>query len=438
MSEALPIVDNARDYLTLIKPGSVKLAQAYIDIGETLFQRYELDRAILYFQMAAQILERKARKSIKLADAYQAIGFIMFRQGKFDDGRGYIQKAVPLYEQKRLFTPIRLADTRFCLGVDSAMDEDYDQAVVHFRKALNVYRRKAANSLDSAKAYVTIGVLLSMLRVDPIQEAEARRGYEKARKIHEANAPGSFELAQTCSVLAGSCYKAGYTTQARKYYEKAWAILRKQYFNGSKDGSAIYRELASYLHLQGGSRQQEKDCYLTALELDEEDAPDSNNELAINYFFLGWLSFQDGDSNSAEQWYQQSLRAYLGVGDRKKLVMAGTDFIAANANYGMGCVHDDRKEYDHSLKYHQRALDIYERLGPQRVEVALHQDPRTLPNIRAIQKKVSLNPCHLVSIGYDLAPMLWCHALAQLQTDVNATYLVLREQPNVVQARWLC
>ncbi len=416
--------------LEVSSPGTVKLAKAYETLGCFLSREGQWNEARLFLEKAVRISKHKAPNSKHLAKSYQGLGSVMFQEREWDQGREFLRKAVQIHEG-RWMRRKSLADCYHLLAVVSLLLEDYEGSCCYYRKTLKACLRIALPPCILPRCYSSIGQVLVIRG----ELHEAQRWFKKALSIGQSRVPRSLSMACILVFLANVCHALGDETRAWQYYKQSseiLAILARLLTPRSLDLAACYEHRADFLHAQG-KRWQERDCIQTALEIREGLQP-GTFQLVTNYFHLGWICYDEGERIDAMQWYQKSWNTYKELTDNRPFLMAGSAFAAANSLFGIGCIYDDERDYKQALQSFEMALEIYKRLGSDRIQLFLRLNPRPLPTMQGIQQTVALNPSRLVLVGNSMPQFAWCQALAGQKNDVQAVYYILREHPHIIMA----
>jgi type IV pilus assembly protein PilF len=128
----------------------------HFDLGYTYYKKGVRDKAEFHYKEAIRL---KPDYSL----AYDYLGFLYFEDGKVDLAIEYYYKALDnlLY--------LNPESTHFHLGVAYLSKKEYEKAVEHFKKVIEI-------NPEDAAAFVNLGRAYEGLR----KNREARRSYEKA------------------------------------------------------------------------------------------------------------------------------------------------------------------------------------------------------------------------------------------------------------------
>ena len=191
------------------------------------------------------------------------------------------------------------------LGILTQERGDYDEAIRHYQRALDISER-LGDQAGMAASYHNLGVL-----------AQERGDYDEA--AHQ--------------------------------YQRALDISERL---GNQAGMAdSYGQLGNLARLRGDYDEAARQ-YQRALDIFERIGDQA--KMATSYHNLGVLAQARGDYDEAARQYQRSLDIEERIGDQAGM---------ASSYHQLGALAHNRGDYDEAARQYQRSLDIEERIGDQ-------------------------------------------------------------------------
>ena len=243
-----------------------------------------------------------------------------------------------------------------------ASAEDY------LRQALLLDQKLAPNSLAVAASLDNLG----LVEVKLGNLAEAEEYTRQGLALYEKLAPGSLHVSGALTNLGLIAWQRGEFAKAEDYHRRALALDEKL-APESLDVAGSLNDLGVVLQDRGKLIQAE-DCYRKALAIKQRINP---NGLGITSTLnnLGLVAQQRGDLVKAQEYFQQALEIR-----ERRLLRSGGVGVAWNLN-SLG----KWSAIEAILKaeqYYTRALAIWEKLAPQRADMAV-----TLAALAAIARQ---------------------------------------------------
>ena len=336
----------------------------------------------------------------------------------------YMTKAIRILEQEEPMSLV-LASSYQLLSSSLFNHEEYHEASVYYEKTARIYEVQLPQSNVLAFVYYSLGNVSSLKRC----QDDARQWYVKALEIENIDALNPSLVAEINARLANFSFDDDDGSQSQQYYETALVMASRMIEPGQPNLAAVYNLLGFYVQKQG-NRQLAHSYFEKALKLDELHG--NVCATAEDYHDLGLVSYEMGQHKEAQKWYKQALNICASITtEMQPFFWTVLAFVSANCYFGMGRILEDEGDYEGSLAHHQKAVDLFEQFGSDRIESILGFDPRPLPTLALMQKKVMQNPFRCFSLNLD--PAVWCHVFSKYQNEPQSVYYMLREQPHLFE-----
>ncbi len=349
---------------------------AYNNLGNALFQKGNVDEALVHYQKALEI-------NPDYAEAHVNLGNALLQKGNVDEAIVHYQKALQI-EPDYAKAHVNLGSVLFQKG-------DVDEAIAHFQKALQI-------NPDNAVTCVDLGYAL--LQKGNVDEAIAQ--YQTALQINP-------DYAKAHNNLGNALLQKGDLDEAIVHYQKALQI--------NPDYATARNNLGTAL-LQKGNVDEAIIHYQKALQINPDDAGAYNN--------LGNALFQKGNVDEAIVHFQKALqinpdyaKARVNLGNAllqkgnvdeaivhyQKALLINPDYAEAHVNLGYALL--QKGDVDGAIAHYQKALQIEPNHAKAHVNLgnALLQKGNLDEAIVHFQKALQINPGNAVAhvnLGYAL------------------------------------
>ena len=331
--------------------GSKKEAgDVMIDMGGVYLDRGESDKALQMFKDSLQI-QRDAGDETNQAVCLNNIGNVYMEKGENQDALTYFQQSLQLRE--KLNVPDQIAETLHNLGVVYAGNGEYDKAMASYMRALDL-KRKSNDTRGVATEQNAIGVLF--------QEqgrfgAAVSSGQDALKALRDAD-DHSRSLVDVLTNLARSLAMAGRGSEAPPLLDEARKLI------GSLKNQAL---MAALLNVQGDVAYYQGDLK-TANQNYQEALRAATQAKARNEI----LSAKIGAAKVAIQ----SGRAKAVVAELANLSKQAGDYgipyLAVESSVDMAEAMVASKDYAHALSELDRTLGKSEKLGLRAENARIH------------------------------------------------------------------
>lgn len=356
------------------------------EMGLICLQRKQWKRAREYYEEVQSLLEHMHNPN-ELIPVLNIIGGLYCKQREWSQAFGHHEQALGLSEQMN--DSANKAFSFYHLGEYCSERGEWELALDYHKRALAI-REQIKSANDVIHSLNRIGFIYSTQEM----WKDTLRCYERALKVAE-NEGHDATIALLLNNISGVYYAQSDIKQALHYCELALALKRKK--TGTDQDSIdpttlallnnrgeIYRSqgnineaLETHQQVHNVYRQQNNHagmavslnnmagCYyaqgdmIQASECSQqantacEDAGDFSI-LATCLNNMGSIHRSQGHIRNATRLYTRSYKGFEAVGSSGN---------AALTSHNLGIIYQQQQKMDMAIERHQRALDLYERLG---------------------------------------------------------------------------
>ena len=339
--KALINFDNAISIATEIKEFSQYLPALYQFGRESAYQAGNLEKARIFAQNLADMLEASQPDSPAHAEAMLTLGLIHARLSQYDQAVRVIETAVEMFAM--LEADQQLASAMKDLGVVLENATHYESALTRFQKAAELSREINDQQMLAAQQ-INIGRIYD-LRLN--RYPEAIRHYEKAMKLYtQLNDPEKIAESQ---LNIGRCYRLlGVFPKADAAYQEALSLA-------SSEDTAISTPLKAKIIIEQANNAWFQGDFEAAFKLQRQcqELAGSNNypllqAMAQNTAGLIWWSLGN---------YEKALTELETALSQARELDIRPDEIASTLN-NIGLVHREMGNYEKALATFDQALAI--------------------------------------------------------------------------------
>ncbi|MEP7010270.1 MAG: CHAT domain-containing tetratricopeptide repeat protein [Acidobacteriota bacterium] len=321
--------------------------------GEASEQLSEYEAARAAYSFALRTQQEVTGGSLGVANSLNNLAVVAWATGRFDRAKYYFLEALRIQEQLAPRS-LELAGSLGNLAVLSQSQGDLERARNYYLRSLEIKQQRAPKSLSVANNFIGLGAISWARGELPL----ARDYYASALEIISALAPRSLQLAGLLNNLGTAASDLGELDQAHRYHSEALRV--------EQDLSPQGREMATTLNNLGvvsrkrGDFSRAQDYLLSALRLEELISPKGTNS-AVSLSNLGSIALSQDDLATARAYYAQALR----------LEDLSTESLEiATCLDSLGIIAQRLGEWRTAADFHERALQLRERLAPSSLDVA--------------------------------------------------------------------
>jgi len=272
------------------------IGAAYHLLGNTAYQRRDLDEAESWYRQALTISEELGDRS-RAAASYHQLGMTVQERGQLDEADGWYRKALTVEED--LGNRPGMAHTYHQFGITAYLRDQLDEAENWFRRSLAI---------------------------------EEELG----------NRPG---IAQTCHEFGNVAQDRGELDQAEEWYRRSLTIEEDL---GNRPGMAItYYQLGNIAYLRGRLNDAEE-WYRRSLTFEEDLG--NRPGMAGAYHQLGMIAQDRTRLDEAEDWYHKALTIEEESGDIHSMALTCAQ---------LGLLYEDRAQAALALEWYIRGVSLF-------------------------------------------------------------------------------
>ena len=328
-----------------------EVAQAFNNIGLSLFSQGKIDSAAQYFQKGLDIrLQLFGTSHSKVADSYNNIGNCTLNQGSVTKAYGYYVKALKIRLQLLGEEDLDVASSYNNLGYCYLEVKDYPKAIDYFSKSLKI-RQKAlgANHPKIAQNCLSLGDCYIQLE----QPDQALIFLNRALNITVQSNQSEHPTAAEIYNHLGTCHsKFGNKAMALQSFEKALKIQLKHFKSNSLPLFAVYNNIATTFNEQGDYNKAML-YYRNNLHILRENLGAIHPYTADTYNNMGTALAKMGKQKEALANHYQALDISTHLEDAHRL---------AETYNNIGNRYWERENYQAAIPAYEQSLAIFENL----------------------------------------------------------------------------
>lgn len=302
-------------------------------------------------------------EQIALAEYFFFSGDLLRQyMSEYDRALEHFQKALDIYVKTFGVEHPKVAASYNNIGMVYGHMGNYKKALEYFQKSLTIALKVLGEGHpDVAFCYNSIGVVCN----DMGDYEKALKYYQKAiaiwLKLYGAEYPGVITAYNNVGVVYDNL---GNSDKALEYYQKSLAIGLKVLGEEHLSISRCYNNIG-ILHRESGEYEQALECFHKDLSICLRILGDEHPDVAMSYNNIGIVYASLGNYEKALEYFERSLTIRLKVfGSDHPLVAQSFDNI--------GCASGDLGKFERALKCFQKVLTILLKVhGDEHPKVAL-------------------------------------------------------------------
>ncbi len=332
-SEALDLIGQEGDWLD-------QRLESLEDLGDVYELTGEYDNAIRAFEEIRGL----SREKEATARIHRKVASVLEKRGEYDRALEELSKGAHILAQEETVELGRIVALEGGVHMRKA---DYDDALEHCRRALDIFEEHKGEAEDVADVSKSIGTV-HWYRGDYDKALEY---YERSLALRE-KIGDKRGIAMLLSNIGNVHAHGGEYDQALQHYAKS---LEAAETIGDQRLIAVLFNNIGNVHAQRREDDRALQHYEKSLAIRERIGDQSG--MATSLGNLGNVHRVAGEYDVALQHYERSLALRGKMGDLRGIVMLLNN---------IGNVHKDRREHDRALEYYEKTLDIAEKIGDQR------------------------------------------------------------------------
>jgi len=303
------------------------------------------------FEAAISAGKSEKSPSVELARAWYAAGNLIMNLKQIVPARKFYAAALDLLEA---LAPGSVDEALVYEGLGRVSLEARDDpktALDFFERSRQIAEKIDPDSVLVARNYYRIGNVYMLKTEFP----EAIHNFERGLKISDTlkQSPANDRLlAGLLNSLGIIADKTGNYSDARKYFERVYAIKKK--YPEDLDTALVVLNLGN-IAKDSGDLGAAYTAYTEALAIENRLAPDTP-QLAGTLFSLGTLADMQGDYDSANRYLRQAFEI-------QQKVAPSSQYLAFVLN-GLGDVALHEGDLAKATEYRKEELEIHRRLAP--------------------------------------------------------------------------
>ncbi|CAF0716671.1 unnamed protein product [Adineta steineri] len=231
---------------------------------------------------------------------------------------------------------------------------DYQKAIWHYDKALEIYQKTLPSKHPSfAVLHNNIGLVYNKLG----EYSKALSLYKKALEIQQKTLPpNNPHLVASYNNIGLVYMNMGEYSKALSFYEKALEIKQKTLSSNHPELATSYNNIGSvYEHMREYSTALS--LFEKALKIQQKTLPPNHPSLAISHNNIGLAYDNMGEYSRALSYHEKALEI------EQKTLSSNHPELATSYN-NIGLVYEHMREYSRALLLFEKALEIYQRTLP--------------------------------------------------------------------------
>jgi tetratricopeptide (TPR) repeat protein len=328
---------------TVFRIGEIK----QIDNNNRLYQ-VELKLTSIKNQQIIALTERM-REETRGSTGWHRLGMLLIKLGKFDKAEQVYKALFDLTTDEN-----EKALLHHQLGLIKRNQGDYQEALISYQKALEVYQKTLPEDHpDLATSYNNIGQVYNSIG----EYSKALSYYQNSLEIYQKTLDSNHPSLAISYNNIGWVHKfMGDYPKALESHEKALEIEQKTLPPSHPSLATSYNNIG-LVYKNMGEYSKALDFHEKALEIEQKTLPSNHPSLAISYNNIGLLYDNIGEYSKALSFYEKTLEIY------QKILPSNHPDLATSYN-NIGSVYKNMGEYAKALLFYEKTLEIEEKVLP--------------------------------------------------------------------------
>ena len=331
------------------------------DLANDCYRKYEIFKLRYENDSAAYFIELRASLDTTRLQWQREAGLFV------DEYLAQYEKA-----KKYFFSMLRQAEAYYgpdndtvaiacdCLGVVCFEQQQLDEAIAYFNRALDIVKDNPVWANYAATLYSNIGIIHSVRGENEANLEYQQRSLAIREKIF---APDDFEIGNALFNIASAYENMGNYTEAEQQFRATLSIWEKVYQENHPMIASAYSEL-SLISSKMGDFAKALEYGSKALKIRKTLFGDVHPDLGLAYNNLGSIYSRMGNSDKALECYQQAMEIW-------EKTIGSAHYHVASVYNNMGNVYIDKGDLAQAEQCHRKSIEIRGRtLGLEHPDLA--------------------------------------------------------------------
>lgn len=315
--------------------------------GTLEYYRRDIEAAKKWFKKSLKQAE-KLKNVEQVAGLSMNLGAMLYQEDKYEESLIYYRNSMKALQD--LDNPVLSGQVYMNIAITKQDQRQLDSAIYYSERAIEKYV-EAEDSINIASGYVQIGGIHS----DNAAYVESNKWLIKALKLYDLFPNTDYDVYRVYKMLAENYSNVDNSEEYGRMVNQAMALAKKL-----GDGPMIadsYKQKSQYLNDNPDSLQVALECLDKAKEIYAElKLQRYIDQLNLDY---GNIYQRMNQPKMAKPYFIKVLEFYEQNPDVHQVDIAGT---LSN----LGVLAYDLKQYDESILYYNRALEMRKQLGVRR------------------------------------------------------------------------
>jgi len=342
-------------------------AQTYVTYNAILKLHMEREdyaaALVVHHKRHALLVERFGTEDPRVATSHRLIGDALSEAGYNSAGLVEYRLALAIYESfpDPEYEKIFIVYDKIGRILESTCD--YKEAIANYRMSASSQERFLENRALIAYTYIAIAGLFEKLEDYDAAVVEYRKGLQIRKCVLGEN---HTDTASIYIYIGSALTDSGNYDEALQNYKRALTIEETALGNHSHsiDTANLYRDIA-YCSKEKGDPGEALAAYLRCIEIQESILGENHSDVAAMYNKAGEIEEQLENYDHALLFYRNSLRIYTALSDTTD----ASTLAQVHSNIGDALVFNGK--HDDALIEHHKALELYtSTCGPNHEDTA--------------------------------------------------------------------
>lgn len=330
---------------------SLQLAKSFYNLGKLYFYKKNNSKALEYYYLDLNIKQKVFTKNhIRLFESYICISYCFVKKFRFDNAIKLLNKAIDIALINKDYS--KVAHSSFNLGACYYYKGDYESAISHYTKSINIRENfKQKGNYQIGLTYTNIGICYNKIG----DYSTAINFLNKAENVFLSTKGNYFfHICRTYTHLGIIYESMKEYIKSLRYHEKALKIKLDEYGEGSDEVVVSYTNLASVYNKLGKYNIAIK--YMFSVDISKH----AQHHLIVSgcYYNLGNSFYGLKKYNEALIYYQKALGVNIRIKSMYVYKIPEMEYGIKICNIVFGilkskidCLYEWYNEYKKNIEY---------------------------------------------------------------------------------------